>query len=878
MRTKRQSFTFLFTDIERSSELWETHPQAMGRALAQHDDILRRTFEERGGHVFKTVGDAFCVSYSNARDAVFAAVTAQRALAQAAWEETGPLHVRMALHHGDVEVRDQDYFGPTLNRIARVLAVGHGGQTLLTRAATENVQGMLPDGVSMRDLGERRLKDLSQPERLFQLVIPDLPDNFPALRSLEILPNNLPAQVTSFIGREREMAEIKRLIGTSRLLTLTGPGGTGKTRLSLQLAAELLDQFPHGTWLVELSTLSDPALIPEAVINAVTIREEPDRTPLATLIDALKARRLLLVLDNCEHLIGGCAQLASAILRSCPDVKILASSREAFNIEGEQIWGVAPLPLPDFRAGETVDFDQIGRLEAVQLFVDRASSVRPDFQLTAENAELVARICWRLDGIPLALELAAARVKLLPLGQILERLDNRFRLLTGGNRAAMPRQQTLGALIDWSYDLLSEPERILFRRLAVFVGGRTLEMAEAVCSGEDLDSLEIFDLMNSLADKSLLVVESGLNGEPRYTMLESIWDYADERLTQHGEGARFRRRHLEYFAQFAETARPHLFASDQKAWIEKLAAEQYNLNRALENSLESAESIDLGLRLAGALVRFWEVRSYLTEGLEHLRELLARASDQTPPDLIAKAELGIARMAWCLDRDIDAIGPYKKAQDIYRRLGNEEMVGLIESYLGLAERNEGNNDQARIHFETAKAIGEKIGSEAIIGVVWSGYSSVLAAEGKWEEARAMKEKGIEVFRKRGDLWILSLITGSLGRLCFLSGDLDTSQRCITEALTITRSLGNIWSVPYAAEGLADIAAERNDALRAVRLYGAASTQREMLALAFSPTERAKYDQSLERLHALVPPEQFEEEWKAGRELTLEATVNLALKK
>ena len=877
MLISAQTFTFLFTDIERSSELWEMHPQAMARALAQHDDLLRSLFEEHGGHVFKTVGDAFCVSYPNARAAINAAVAAQRGLASATWEETGPLRVRMAVHSGEAEQRDHDYFGPTLNRVARVLGVGHGGQTLLSAVAAESVRPTLSTEISLRDLGERRLKDLSQPEHIFQLVIQDLPDNFPPLRSLEVLPNNLPAQVTSFVGREREMAEVKRLSATTRLLTLTGPGGTGKTRLSLQVAAELLDQFPHGVWLVELSTVSDPALISDAVMSAVGIREEANRPPLTTLVDALRGRNLMLVLDNCEHLISGCAQVAATLLRSCPDVKIIASSREPLSIEGETIWGVSPLSVPDFRRNEPVlNWEEIAKLEAVQLFVDRAAAVRPEFRLTADNSALIARICWRLDGIPLALELAAARVKLLPLAQILDRLDDRFRLLTGGSRAALPRQQTLGALIDWSYDLLSEPERILLRRLSVFVVGRTLEMAEAVCAGDGLDRVDIFDLLNSLADKSLLVVETGPTGESRYTMLESIWDYADDKLTQHGENERFRRRHLEFFTEFAETAEPHLYVAEQKAWLEKLAAEHSNMNRALRTSLEQQETVELGLRLAGSLTRYWEVRSYLTEGYEQFQELLAKADDAISPVVRAKAEVGSGRLSWCQDRDEDAFRHYRAALAIYEKLGMQLQIGMVEGFLGFTQRNEGNYGEAKVHFDKALSIGKAVGSERIVVMASNGLSTVLAVEGDLVQARAIKEECVQKLKAIGDRWLLSFVKGGLAKVCFAAGDLEASRQYVTDALTITRDLGNNWSVPYAIEGIGDILAEQGEPARAVRLYGAASGQRETLALAFSPTEKESYAKAMDRLHKLVPDSRFDEEWRKGRSLGFQAAVNLAL--
>ncbi len=878
MRPPSGNVTFLFTDIERSSQLWEMHPQTMGRALAQHDDLVRAAVLEHKGYIFKTAGDAFCVAFASAMNAVRAAVAAQHALASAAWEDTGPLRVRMALHSGEAEQRDGDYFGQTLNRVARVLSAGHGGQTLLSRVTAERVREKLPRGISLRDLGERRLKDLSKPERIFQLVAQDLPGEFPPLRSLEVLPNNLPAQVTSFVGRSREMADVKRLLGTARLLTLTGAGGTGKTRLSLQVAAEVLERFPHGVWLVELATLSDAALVPEAIANAVDVRIERDRAPLDTLIDALEARNLLIVLDNCEHLVGACAQVASALLRRCPEVRIMATSREALNIDGEAIRPVPPLIVAEFGvSGNELHAAQLAELEAVQLFLERAAAVKPDFTLSEENARLLAEICWRLDGIPLAIELAAARVKVLSLEQILTRLDDRFRLLSGGNRAALPRQQTLGALIDWSYDLLSEPERMLLRRLTVFVAGRTLDMAEEVCAGDGLEKADVFDLLSALVEKSLLMVETGADGESRYTMLESVWDYGDTKLTQAGETDRYRRKHLSYFGKFAETAEPGLFGPKQKLWLERLHAEHHNLNMALRTAAESPDTIADGLRLAGAIARYWEVRSYLTEGYEQLQALLARADGNVPAEVRAKAEFGAGRLSWSQDRDEDALRHLDAARVIYESLGAQEQVGIIEGVLGFTQRNEGDNAAARRHFERALAIGEQLKSTRILLISQNGLGSLAGDEGDFVRAREVKEKSLAAARILGDQWIVSLLSGSLGRLCFLAGDYTASRNHIREALAGARDLGNKWAVPYAIEGLADICVKESQAFKAVRLYGAASAQREALALAFSPIETENYKTALDRLHAAVPDDDvFDREWRAGRSLTINAAVDLAL--
>jgi predicted ATPase len=595
------------------------------------------------------------------------------------------------------------------------------------------------------------------------------------------------------------------------------------------------------------------------------------------LTEALRSRHLLLVLDNCEHLVAGCAQLASTLLRQSPKLKIITSSREPLSIEGETILGVAPLAVYDFwRSDPLQDLDKIAQYESVQLFVERAAAVRSGFSLTAENATLVARICWRLDGIPLAIELAAARVKVVPLAEILTRLDDRFRLLTGGSRSALPRQQTLGALIDWSYDLLSAPEQILFRRLAVFVGGRTLEMAEAVCSGDDLEARDIFDLLCSLADKSLLVVETGRGGETRYTMLESIWDYANDKLTRHGEEERFLQRHLEFFSAYAVKAEPHLLGPDQEEWMDKLASDHSNLVRAVETSLRRPETVMLGLRLAACATRYWEVRSYLTEGYEQFRELFAKAGSDIPAELRAKAEMGAGRLSWCQDRDEDALRHYEASRALYENLGMKEQVGLAEALLGFTQRNEGNIAAARRYFESALATGEALKSDRLTAMALSGLSTVIAAEGDLIRARSIKEKCVRLFEAMGDHWVTALVKGSLAKVCFAAGDLAASRRFIIEALTITRTLRNNWSVPYAIEGIADICMLQGEAAKAVQLYGAASAHREALALGFSPIEERTYGQALARLHDMVPEQPFREAWEKGRGLGFDAAIKLAL--
>ena len=533
----------LFTDIEGSTRLWETAPQAMATALARHDGLLRAAITGNGGHVFKTMGDAFCAAFADAPAAVNAALAAQRALQADGFPETGGIKVRMAIHAGAVESRDGDYFGPPLNRVARLLAAGHGGQVLVSRAAAELVRGVLPPATELRDLGQHRLKDLAAPEQVHQLTVTDLPSAFPPLRSLSARPdNNLPQQVTTLIGREAELAEIKAALGKHRLVTLVGSGGVGKTRASLEVAADLLESHPDGVWFVELAPLSDPLLVPEIVAGLFGASITTDRVPLEALVGILRQKRTLLVLDNCEHLVAAVAQLADAILRHCPQVSLLASSREPLAIQGESTYRMPSLGFPEqiegISAARALEFG------AVRLFVERATAIMPGFALGEDNASAVAAICKRLDGVALAIELAVPRLKMLKVQELAERLDERFKLLTGGSRTALPRQQTLKALIDWSYNLLSEPEQTLLQRLSVFAGGWTLASAGAVAAGAGIADWEVFDLLAALVDKSLVVADAS-GKETRYRLLESTRQYAAEKLAENG--ARDFRRKLAVF-------------------------------------------------------------------------------------------------------------------------------------------------------------------------------------------------------------------------------------------------------------------------------------------------------------------------------------------
>jgi len=596
--------TFAFTDIEGSTRLWETDPAAMARSLVLHNEMLDAAFGHHGGVVFSTMGDGMAVAFSSAAGAVGAALEAQRALVAAPWPaETGVLKVRMGLHtdeavlrHGQAVLRDGQYVNRPLNRCARLMAAAHGGQILLSDATEALVRSQLPDGATLLDLGEHRLRDLAGRMHIFQLVHPDLPGAFPALRTLDAFAGNLPLQVSSFIGRARELEQTAAALGQARMVTLTGVGGVGKTRLALQVAEQVLPRFGDGAWLCELAPIRDADGVDDAVAAVFSVTARAGQNTRDALVGFLRHKELLLVLDNCEHLLAGAAALAVALERSCPRLVILATSREGLGIDGERLVPVPPLAVP----GADADLETITDAEAVRLFADRAAAVKPDFEVTAANAAAVAAVVRRLDGVALAIELAAARVPAMTPAELARRLDRRFAVLAGGRRGAVPRHQTLRAAIDWSFELLTEPEQALLGRLAVFAGGCTLQAAETVCSGEGIDPGAVFELLASLVARSLVVAgESG--PQSRYRLLETIRQYGEERLEGAGETERWRARHADYYAGFPRQVREHDTDRDRGEvfWAVRLSAEQDNLLAAWSWAIDTGNAGTAFAILAG---------------------------------------------------------------------------------------------------------------------------------------------------------------------------------------------------------------------------------------------------------------------------------------
>ncbi|HLZ31996.1 MAG TPA: tetratricopeptide repeat protein [Chloroflexota bacterium] len=837
--------SFLFTDIEGSTRLLEQHPQEMGAAMSRHHDLLREAVEANGGIVFETLGDGVYASFARARDGIRAAIGGQRAIRAEDWSAVGELRVRMGLHTGDVQVRGEHYFGPALFRCARLMAIGHGGQILLSRATRDLVDEGLPPGASLRALGTHRLKDLAEPTEIYQLVHPDLPADFPPLNSLDILANNLPTQTTRFIGRQREVAAVRELASAQRLLTLSGTGGAGKTRLALQVAADLVDTFKDGVWLVELGPIADPALVPQAVASALSVREEPGRAPLSALVEFVRSRNLLVLLDSCEHVVQACAELANTLLRAAPDLHILVTSREVLGISGETTWRVPSLSLPPKPPPPPESMDQY---EAVGLFVERARAANTNFRLTAQNAAAVMEICARLDGIPLAIELAAARIRMLSVEQIAARLDDRFRLLTGGSRAAMPRQRTLRALVDWSYGLLQETERMLFRRLSIFAGGWTLEAAETVCGGDGLEPYDVLDLLMQLVDKSLVIADEQA-GHERYRTLETIREYARERLTEAGELPAVQERHYAWFVGLAEQAPPEGYDTRGLATV---GHEYDNLRAALRWAVDSGES-ERALRLAGGLWSFWSVRGFYTEGRAWLREVLALGGGESRPGIAARARAlqAAGHLANCQGDYAAAADLLEESRTISEELGDQTALGAALHLLGNLAIGQGELEQAGELFMQARELNRRSGNRAAEILNMLQLAEVAFQTGDTPQSLALGEDVLRTSRERGQQWGVARSLHVIGRVAARDGDFSRAARLHEQSLGIQQELGDLQGQVRSLAALARVAVGQGDAQLARERY---LDSLRVARQSYELLEIARSLEGLAELYAEVDPE------------------------
>jgi predicted ATPase/class 3 adenylate cyclase len=905
--------SLLSTDIEGSTRLLQSLGERYAEALAEHRRLLRAAFREHRGCEVDTQGDAFLYAFPRAHDAVAGAVAAQRALASHIWPEGLPVRVRMGIHTGEPTATGEGYVGIDVHRAARVMSAGHGGQVLLTQSTRDLLSEELSDAVSLRDLGEHRLKDLTHGQRLYQLLIPGLENDFPALKTLEERPTNLPIQPTPLIGREQQVTEVVTLVrrGGIRLVTLTGAGGTGKTRLSLQVAAELVADFEDGVFFVDLAAITDPDLFIPTVAQTLSVREKPGQSLSETLDDYLRDKHLLLVLDNFEQLLEA-GPTVSALLAGAPSLEALVTSRAPLHLSGEHEYSVPPLAVPDLDA--SLPLATLAGYEAVQLFVERAQAVKPEFELTSENAPAVAEICARLDGLPLAIELGAARVRILSPQALLGRLSERLVLLTGGARDAPARQRTLRDTIEWSYGLLSSSEQRLFARLSVFLGGRTIEAAEAVCDPEAELGAAVFDGVASLVEKSLLRQDEGPGGEPRFLMLETIREYALDRLERSGQGELLRQRHAHYFVAFAEEAEPEILGADQILWLERLEAERDNFRAALGWLLERGDT-ERTLRLIGSLRRAWVARGYLSETRKWLESAFARSA-AVPPQVEAKALYGLGRVA-LVEGDYDeAIPSLERSARLFRELGEAEGLVFSLADLGFIATAQGRPDDAQRFAEESLIEAKAAGNDRTIAAALHSLACGKLDADEYGEARTLFEQSLDLRRKLGDKRNMANSLCYLGSVALLEGDYNRATALLGESLALGRELGNVLIVSAALaneslvalalgdagraaalcieslalshelgdkrttveclHALAGVAAVQAEPLRAAVLSGAAESLHAAIKAPPSPAERIVGERFLPLARAAVDDASFETTWAQGRRMNYDAVVAYAL--
>jgi predicted ATPase/class 3 adenylate cyclase len=921
--------TFLFTDIEGSTKRWELYPQQMRSALSRHDTLLREAIESSGGYIFKTMGDAFCAAFASPHDALGAALSLQRSLANEEWPiEIGGMRVRAALHTGVVDEQGGDYFGQPVNRVARLLSTGHGGQTLLSDSTYELVRDNLPT-VQLSDLGEHRLKDLIRPEHVYQVVAVGLPAMFPLLKTLDNRPNNLPVQPTLLVGRENEVAEVVALLRRegARLVTLAGTGGTGKTRLSLQVAAEMLDQLSDGVWFVELSALTDHNLVLPTIAGVLGVKETSGQPLIETLKGYLKEKEVLLVLDNFEQVVDAALHITQ-LLAACPKLKILVTSRVPLRLRGEKEYPVPPLLLPDHRPGHLPPLERLTQYDSVRLFIERASDIKTDFKVTNESAPAVAEICVRVDGLPLAIELAAARVRLFTPEALLSRLSSRLNVLTGGARDLPARQQTLRGAIDWSYDLLDDGEKQLFRRLAVFIGGSTPEAIEAVCNADRDLQIDVLEGVESLVTKSLLRQDAGSNGEPRFMMLETIHEYAREKVEEIGETEGLRREHALYFMKLCEEADIQFRGANLPEWLDKIQSEQDNIRALLQWALE-AENGDLetGMRTAGSLSRFWGKRGNWQEGRNWLTRLLmsdsgmssdmqfSAISSMQQSRTIGRAKalgaaasfqgerelaLSLATDALTLARELDfkqgiadglhglgyylhiagnleeCLPFYRESLDISRQLHDYQGMTNNLARLGDVAAEREDYVSAKALYEEALSLNRRVGNKSGISACLSGLGEMARLQGDHESAEGYYEQALGIGREiRSRNTILDLV-GNLGHVRLHRGDVQAAYDLFSEGLRLAEQQGAWDYVDNYFIGMAGVQAYRQQPRTAATLFGVVDQLKEAAGIPIQPADRQEYEHYLAVASVQLDPNTWNTLWMEGRAMSMEQALAYAL--
>lgn len=790
--------TFLFTDIEGSTKLAQKDATVYNAALEKHNEILYEVFQNNNGFVFKTAGDAFCCAFQNSNDAIKAAVETQIKLESVDWKEM-VIKIRMGIHSGKAAWSGSDYMGYlTLARTSRLMSTGHGGQILVSNDVYDTIDTnsdyFSEENISYRDFGERRLKDLIIPMKIYQVVSEKLQGEFPPIKTLEARPNNIPIQLTSFIGRDIEIPEIKVLLEKSRLVTLLGPGGTGKTRLSIQVGADMIDNFPDGVFIVEFAPVSDPLWVAETVMNSLKIKEEKGKSIQESLISFLANKEMLIIIDNCEHLINECSVFCQLLLEKCPKLKIIATSREALNCDGEQIYRVPALPVPDLAMLDTAE--ELSQYSSVRLFIERALTVNPNFRVNNNNVPALAEICFRLDGIPLAIELAAARTKNMSVEKIHERLNDSFRLLTGGVRTALPRQQTLKNLIDWSYNLLSDEEKILFARLSVFNGSWSLEAAEIICSDESVSKAEIFDLMFQLAEKSVIIYDD--NSE-RYKMLETIRQYGDEKLMLSGTSDKLYKNFFEYFNRFSLKNSAGVKGNSQIEAFKLFDDEINNINKALSEIINLPDK-EFALRFISYVQIFWDAKGDYTSRAKW-NDISLKYADQVNDEL--KSDIYyFSGLVYKDNGNYKLADKYMEECLILRlKFANKSKISASLWSMGEIENIKGNFMKARAIFEKCLEMRIELNNKPGIKSVRNSLASIYIYQRDFEKARSYMLENLAQLREENEKRPIAITLYNLALIENESAgnkpeDYIKANEYLEESLLIFHELGINMNIAY----------------------------------------------------------------------------------
>jgi len=840
------TLTFLLTDLVASTRAWEASPAGMREAMTRHDRIVSRCLKRHHGEDGGRAGDSVLAIFHRAGDGASCALALQREFAAEPWPQGTRLRTRIALHTGEVQHREGRYYGQALNRCARLLATCHGGQVLISQATEQLLLDELPAGATLWDLGLHRLKDLTRPEHVFQLVDLDAPTEFPPILSLPRQVTNLPTQLTAFIGREDELKQLQEMHRQSRLLTLTGPGGAGKTRLALELASQLVGEAADGVWLVELDPLSDPLLVPQAVASGLGLAEQPGRRMADTLVDHARQRHLVLVLDNCEHLVEPTAKLAAELLKGCEGVSVLATSREPLKVPGELTWRVPPLT----------------RDEALRLFADRARSHESGFQLSDDNVNVVGRICERLDFVPLAIELAAARVTMMPVEEILQHLESRFALLTGGSRIAATRLRTLRAAMDWSYELLAEAEKVLFRRLSVFAGRFSLDAAEEVGANGSLNREIVLNLLAELVDKSLVMADAG-----RYRLLETVRTYGRERLTDVHEIDAMQARLGAYVLELAESRAP----GELGPWLDRLEAIHDDIRNTLKWSIKADPQ--LGIRLAVALTIFWQLRAHASEPRQFMSELLEHAPRDFP---LHAAGLHLAGYFAYLQLDFrTAHELLQAALDEARAAGDSLVVLRALEATGLVATATGAWASSQAALDEALGLARDLGEQQLEAGILQQLGILASVRRDLPQARSFLEQGIALRRALGRTDEASMSLTFLAAVALLEGDTETTRRSVAESLELGRTMRDRRAA-FTMDVLACLTSAEGGAERALLLAGAASALHE----GSGNTPPRVWDDFmspyLQPAREALGPEGARAAWDAGQRMDYEDALQMAL--